>query len=99
MIGRNLVCRKKIGRKLIGGHRITNDLIGGHALKTTDGIEINVSDIERYIGRIDTGIDLDIVYDDIASCCTHHTGIGQVAGTDQWSIHRADHECSISIYG
>jgi hypothetical protein len=99
LIGRNLVRRKKIGRKLIGGHGITNDQIGGDALKTADGIEVDVSDIECYIRCIDTGIDLDIVYDDIASCCTHHTGIGQVARTDQWGIHGANHERSIGING
>lgn len=99
MRGRNLVGGKKIGRKLVGRHRIADDDIGGHALQTADGIEVDISDVKGNIGRIDTSIDFDIVYHDIASCTTHYTGIGQIAGTNQWGIHRADHECRVGING
>ena len=97
MIGRNLVGGKKIGRKLIGGHRIADDDIGGHTLQTADGIKVDVSDVKGDIGRIDTSIDFDIIYYNIAPCSTHYTRIGHITGTDEWSVHGANHECRVGV--
>jgi hypothetical protein len=82
LIGRDLVGGEVIGGKLIGGHHIANHLIGGYALKTADRIKVDISDIECYIRCIDTGVDLDIVYDNIASRRPRYTRIGHIASTD-----------------